>query len=361
MPCSSIAVRLISATVTSSITCWLVESPTMMVWVTGCARARLPDRERGLGDVRLGGERPVRDGGHAERRPSPPGPGMRQRLGIDHDRARSEHDDAGDLRVADRHALHRPAELEDAALPGLDPERLAGRGHRVGGLPARPRLGAGRAICRCTPSSTARPALHSASRFSAPVLRQRRRRRGGAGPEQRAPEHTTCPQQPTDHHHPRSPHLPPRWRSGTTRAQNELLSRDLSPSSTSTECRGRRSPAPPLAPAATRAARRGFVRTSNSVSADMPRRAHELGVAVVAQGQPHRLVARGKRQLLRLVGRHQQRDGRHLDRLVVALLDALADRQHPDVLEHELAALLLVALGPARGSPPPGRRPGCWA
>ena len=70
-------------------------------------------------------------------------------------------------------------------------------------------------------------------------------------------------------------------------------------------------------------------------------------VPVISQCETNRLEGRGQREPLRIVGRDEQRDGRDVDRLVVTLLDHLADRQHADVLEHDLALLLGEALGRA--------------
>src|SRR5437870_4607133 len=74
-----------------------------------------------------------------------------------------------------------------------------------------------------------------------------------------------------------------------------------------------------------------------------PRGSDDRLVLEVAQREPHGLGPGGERELLGVFGRHQERDGRHLHRLVVALLDALAARQDPDVLQDELAAEILAA------------------
>src|SRR5689334_14064331 len=70
---------------------------------------------------------------------------------------------------------------------------------------------------------------------------------------------------------------------------------------------------------------------------------NDVLVAIVAERQPNRFLFRRDGQLLGVLGRDEQRDGRHLDRLLVLLLDVLTGGEDADVLQDDLA--LLVALG----------------
>ena len=51
--------------------------------------------------------------------------GLRERLGVDHDRPRAEDHDARQIRVRDRDPLHGIRKLKEAALARLEPDRLA--------------------------------------------------------------------------------------------------------------------------------------------------------------------------------------------------------------------------------------------
>src|SRR5437667_2314696 len=75
-----------------------------------------------------------------------------------------------------------------------------------------------------------------------------------------------------------------------------------------------------------------------------PRLDHLL-ISIVSECEANRLEARGERQPLGVLGGDPQRDRRHLDRLLVLLLDALARREHLHVLQDHLALLVRIALG----------------
>src|SRR5438094_161497 len=79
--------------------------------------------------------------------------------------------------------------------------------------------------------------------------------------------------------------------------------------------------------------------------ADDARRLDDLLISIVSRCEADRLEARGERQPLGVLGGDQQRDRRHLDRLLVLLLDALAGAEHLHVLQDHLALLVLLALG----------------
>ena len=129
-PYSSIAVRFSSATVTSSITWRSAKSATNSVCTSGSPFSLLhtssvvsPTRGSGVS------VRPVAT-------PASVSSVLRfdclfrwerwEWARVQHHRARSEHDDVREVRVAERHPHHRSVELQDAALPARQPHRLAG-------------------------------------------------------------------------------------------------------------------------------------------------------------------------------------------------------------------------------------------
>src|SRR5262249_4620479 len=203
-------------------------------------RARLPHREGGLGEVRLGGEGRVGDGGQAELlggRGYVPPFRPRQRLPVDQDGVRTEHDDARDLRVAHRDAPHRAPEVDYAALAGPEPDLLTRSQHRLrgsslGGFG----LGSDGLRFRALGHGMAGGPLDE------PLLETRvglgGRRRDGAGTEQRYPDQASRARDvPTERNHPIPSLRPSR---PCSRDQKRSWRVTWSPSSTSTECRGRR-------------------------------------------------------------------------------------------------------------------------
>src|SRR5437773_1213586 len=78
---------------------------------------------------------------------------------------------------------------------------------------------------------------------------------------------------------------------------------------------------------------------------DDARRLDDFLISIVSECEANRLEARGERQPLGVLAADQQRDRRHLDRLLVLLLDALAGGEHLHVLQDHLALLVLLALG----------------
>src|SRR5438046_2657189 len=74
-------------------------------------------------------------------------------------------------------------------------------------------------------------------------------------------------------------------------------------------------------------------------------RLDDLLISIVSECEANRLEARGERQPLGVLGGDQQRDRRHLDRLLVLLLDTLARGEHLHVLQDHLAPLILLTLG----------------
>ena len=239
----------------------------------GLRRARLPT-PRGSSRPCCGSAVKGRFDTVASRMLEPPAPWpllrLRQRLPVHHDRPRAEHDDAGDVGVADRHALHGPAELEDAALPALDPDRLARRRRGVGGRRRAPgsRRRAERSASRCPPRPTARPGAPLGQALLRPPLPGSGAPRRDAAREQRRGQRD-APRAAANGSRP-SHSLPhPRAAAGDRRSarrhQNRSCRVTFSPSSTSTECRGRAAPASRQASGA-RAAPVGLrPRTSNSV------------------------------------------------------------------------------------------------
>src|SRR5262245_24768572 len=188
-----------------------------------------------------------------------------------------------------------------------------------------------------------------------PRVRLGRWRRDGAGPEQRYPEESSrAGDVPTEHNHPIP--LPPSVPTVIT-CSEKILARhmvaeqhlhrvpgtpwwpragDRRPGRR--RCRGRRRGDGPL--------RRGPEQGGRRESGG----ADHLVVAVVAQREPHRLVLRGEREPLGVLRGDQQRDRGHLDRLVLLLRDALPDGKDADALEDQLAPLPFVALPSGRSS-----------